>query len=89
MTITDDGQKPLEGISGAAWRAKNHSGIWTEGTKSDKLGRATVYLHPKSPQYVGAHDWRGEYELKADHTLNLEPGQVVNDLRVIMTRQGE
>lgn len=84
MRITDADGGPLEGISAAAWWTKDHSGVFTEGTKSDKDGKATLYLYPDDLQYVGAHDWSQKYQLKEDRQMKLKAGEVVKDFTVIM-----
>lgn len=84
MRIVDDSGRPLEGISAAAWWTKNHSGVFTEGTKSDKQGSATLYLYPKRLQYIGAHDWAGKYRLTSDKKFTLKPGDQIKDLIVVM-----
>jgi protocatechuate 3,4-dioxygenase beta subunit len=84
VIIHDPQGKPLEGVSAAAWWNKDHSGVFTEGTRSDKDGRATLYIYPEDEQYIGAHDWDGRYELKSDRKMTLKPGEVVKDHEVIM-----
>jgi len=84
MRIVDPAGKPLGGISAAAWWTENHSGVFTEGAKSDKDGRATLYLYPDQRQYVGAHDWSGKYRLKGHQVLQAKPGQTTNELTVSM-----
>jgi hypothetical protein len=84
MRIVDPSGKPLEGISAAAWWTPDHSGVFTEGTKSDSDGMATLYMYPGEDQFVGAHDWSGKYRLKADRPLKPEKGQVIKDLTVAM-----
>jgi len=84
MRIEDESGKPLEGIAAAAWWTPDHSGVFTEGTKSDKDGKATLYLYPNEPQYAGAHDWDGKYSLKAHTEVNLKPGEKLDSLRVVM-----
>ncbi|KPK83436.1 MAG: hypothetical protein AMJ81_08290 [Phycisphaerae bacterium SM23_33] len=84
VRIVDEAGKPLEGISAAAWWTENHTGVFTEGTKSDKQGRATLYLYPDQLQYVGAHDWAGKYRLQSHKEMNLKQGQVVKDHTVVM-----
>jgi protocatechuate 3,4-dioxygenase beta subunit len=84
MTITDESGKPLEGISAAAWWTKDHSGVFTEGTKSDGQGRATLYLYPGEAQYVGAHDWSKKYTLLSHTPMTTKKGQMVEDLKVVM-----
>ncbi|MBN1346918.1 MAG: hypothetical protein JXQ73_29785 [Phycisphaerae bacterium] len=86
MRITDESGKPLEGISAAAWWTENHSGVFTEGSKSGKDGKATLYVYPDQRQYVGAHHWDRVYELTRNHEMTLKPGQVVEDLHVVMRR---
>jgi hypothetical protein len=76
--------QPLEGVSAAAWWTEDHSGVFTEGSRSDKEGRATLYLYPDEEQYIGAHDWDGRYVLKGNRKMTLKPGEVVKDLVVIM-----
>ena len=88
MRIVDEEGNPIEGISAAAWWTKNHSGVFTEGTKSNKQGRATLYLYPDQVQYVGAHDWAGKYRLESDKEFNLKPGEVIQDLTVTMMSTG-
>jgi protocatechuate 3,4-dioxygenase beta subunit len=85
VLIQDEKGNPLKGIAAAAWWTADHTGVFTEGTKSDVEGRATVYMYPGDPQYVGAHDWDGKYQLKNDHPLTPKVGEVVSDLRVTMT----
>jgi protocatechuate 3,4-dioxygenase beta subunit len=84
MRITDQAGKPLEGISAAAWWTPDHSGIWTEGTKSDKQGNATLYLYPDDLQYIGAYDWENNRQLKEHKSLNIKANEVIKDLPVIM-----
>ena len=84
MRIVDPSGKPLAGIAAAAWWTENHSGVFTEGSKSDKDGRATLYLYPNQRQYVGAHDWSGKYRLKGHRVLKLKPGQTAEELVVSM-----
>lgn len=84
VRITDEAGHPLEGIAAAAWWTQDHSGVFTEGTQSDAQGRAILYLYPESLQYVGAHDWDDNYTLTEHHEMNLAPGQVVEDLHVVM-----
>jgi hypothetical protein len=80
VRIVDPSGKPLEGISAAAWWTENHSGVFTEGSKSDKHGRATLYLYPDERQYVGACDWSGKYRLKRHQVLQVKPGQTTEEL---------
>jgi len=87
MRITDESGKPVEGVSAAAWWTENHSGVFTEGTKSDKEGRAVLYLYPDSLQYVGAHDWSGEYSLEGHKEFNLKEGDIIEGLQIIMRSQ--
>jgi protocatechuate 3,4-dioxygenase beta subunit len=87
MRITDESGKPVEGVSAAAWWTENHSGVFTEGTKSDKEGRAVLYLYPDSLQYVGAHDWSGEYSLEGHKEFNLKEGDIIEGLEIIMCSQ--
>ncbi len=84
MRIVDPSGKPLAGIAAAAWWTENHWGVFTEGSKSDKDGRATLYLYPNQRQYVGAHDWSGKYRLKRHRVLKLKPGQTAEELTVSM-----
>ena len=84
MRITDETGKPLKGIAAAAWWTENHSGVFTEGTKSDEKGEAILYLYPDSLQYVGAHDWNKEYILKEHKELKLKVGEVIDGLQIIM-----
>jgi len=84
MKIVDASGKPLEGISAAAWWTPDHSGVFTEGTKSEKQGLATLYMYPDDKQYVGAHDWDGKYRLKEHKELTPKMGQVVNNITVVM-----
>lgn len=85
MRIQDEAGKPLENIAAAAWWTKDHSGVFTEGTRSDKQGRATLYLYPDDPQFIGAHDWDRKYTLKGDTPMTLKPGQTVEGHVVTMT----
>jgi len=84
MTITDESGKPLEGISAAAWWTENHSGVFTEGTKSNTQGQATLYLYPEQAQYVGAHDWSNKYTLTGHRAVTSKKGEVINGLKVMM-----
>jgi hypothetical protein len=84
MRITDESGKPVEGVSAAAWWTEDHSGVFTEGTKSDKEGRAVLYLYPDSLQFVGAHDWSGEYSLEGHKEFNLKEGDIIEGLEIIM-----
>lgn len=84
LRIEDESGKPLEGVSAAAWWTADHSGVFTEGTKSDKEGRATLYLYPGDLHYVGAHDWDGRYRLKDHQEMTPRAGDVVEDLRMVM-----
>lgn len=84
VRIVDPSGAPLEGISAAAWWTENHSGVFTEGTKSDKDGRATLYLYPGQQQYVGAHDWSGKYCLKEHHVLRVRNGQSTEEVTASM-----
>ena len=69
----------------AAWWTENHSGVFTEGTKSDQDGHATLYLYPDQRQYVGAYDWSGKYRLNSKHkVLDVKPGQTTEELTVTM-----
>jgi len=86
LRIEDEAGKPLEGIAAAAWWSENHSGVFTEGSKSDKEGKATLYLYPGTLQYVGAHDWDSVYRLKDHIRVRLMPGEVRKDVRVVMTQ---
>ena len=85
MKIVDESGKPLEGVSAAAWWSADHSGVFTEGTKSDPKGIAMLYVYPGELQYVGAHDWDRRYTLKADRQFTLKAGQAVPTLTVVMT----
>lgn len=87
MKIQDPAGKPLEDISAAAWWSEDHSGVFTEGTRSDKEGRATLYLYPGEKQYLGAHDWGGAYKLKGHEPATLKPGQT-KELAVTMEPGG-
>lgn len=84
MQIQDESGKPLEGISAAAWWTPDHSGVFTEGTKSERQGKANLYLYPGELQYVGAYDPSDAYTVAAHSEMTLEPGEVVNDFRVVM-----
>jgi hypothetical protein len=84
VRIIDEAGKPIPGISAAAWWTENHSGVFTEGTKSDEQGRATLYLYPGQRQYLGAHDWDKRYRLKAHQEVTPEKGAIVDDLTVTM-----
>ena len=92
LKIQDPVGTPLEGISAAAWWSKDHSGVFTEGSKSDKEGRASLFLYPDEQQYLGAHDWNGVFNLKAHHAIKLKPGEA-KEYTVIMqtaaTAQGK
>jgi hypothetical protein len=82
VRIVDPSGKPLAGISAAAWWTENHWGVFTEGSKSGKDGRATLYLYSNQRQYVGAHDWSGKYRLKGHRVFQLKPGQTAEELTV-------
>ncbi len=84
VQITDQEGKPLEGIAAAAWWTADHSGVFTEGSPSDKNGKAVLYLYPNDLQYVGAHDWSRKFLLKGHKEFTLKPGEVINDFKVIM-----
>ena len=85
LRIVDPSGRPLQGISAAAWWTENHSGVFTEGTKSDQDGHATLYLYPGQRQYVGAHDWSGTYRFSSKHkVLDVRPGQTTGELTVTM-----
>jgi protocatechuate 3,4-dioxygenase beta subunit len=87
VRIVDESGRPLEGVAASAWWNAKHTGVFTEGTKSDAQGRATLYMCPGENQYIGAHDWNGRYRL-TDHTeLAPEAGQVVDGLRIVMLRE--
>jgi hypothetical protein len=85
MKIVDNSGKPLQGVSAAAWWSADHSGVFTEGTKSDEKGMAALYMYPGDLQYVGAHDWDGRYTLKADKQFTLKAGQTIPNLTIVMT----
>jgi hypothetical protein len=88
MRIEDSQGRPLEGISAAAWWNPEHFGIWTEGSRSSKEGRATLYLYADGQeQFVGAEDLGGQYVLKADHKITPKKGEVVKGITVIMQRK--
>ena len=87
MRIVDPAGKPIPGIAAAAWWTEDHSGVFTEGTKSDASGRATLYVYPDDRQYLGAHDWKGTYRLKSHREMTLQKGAVVKDLTVTMVRE--
>jgi len=84
MRIQNEKGELLEGVSAAAWWTADHSGVFTEGSRSGKDGRATLYLYPDSEQYIGAHDWEGRYTLTADARMTLKPGEEVKDYVVVM-----
>ena len=84
MTITDESGKPLEGIAAAAWWTENHTGVFTEGSKSNAQGQASLYLYPDEAQYVGAHDWSNKYTLTGHKAVTSKKGEVIKDLKVVM-----
>ena len=83
LKIQDTAGKPLEGMSAAAWWTENHSGVFTEGNKSDKEGLATLYLYPDEQQYLAALDWNRAYTPKQHFELKLKAGEV-KDYTVVM-----
>ncbi|NLS91034.1 MAG: hypothetical protein GXX96_02465 [Planctomycetaceae bacterium] len=84
LRIVDQSGKPVSGIAAAAWWTANHSGVFTEGTKSDEKGEATLYLYPAQRQYLGAHDWNGDYRLKSHQEVVPKAGATVADVTVTM-----
>lgn len=84
ITIVDESGEPIPGISAAAWWTDDHSGVFTEGTKSDEQGRATLYLYPDQRQYVGAHDWNGKYRLKSHHEVMPRAERAASEVTVTM-----
>jgi beta-lactamase regulating signal transducer with metallopeptidase domain/uncharacterized GH25 family protein len=57
VQFVDSQGNPLEGITVGATASKNGDGFWTEGTRSGKDGRATLYLTPSwGVQYVRGFD---------------------------------
>lgn len=85
MRIVDSQGQPLEGVSAAAWWTPNHHGMWTEGSRSDKEGRATLYLYPDGQeQYLGAYDLDRRYDFKGDRKMTPKRGEVIKDVTVVM-----
>jgi protocatechuate 3,4-dioxygenase beta subunit len=84
MRIVDGAGKPLEGLPAAAFWTPDHSGVFTEGAKSDAKGQAVLYIYPDDKQYVGAIDWNRQWKMKQDTEMTLKAGEVVKDLTVVM-----
>jgi hypothetical protein len=89
VLIVDESGKPIPGVAAAAWWTADHSGVFTEGTKSDEQGRATLYLYAGQRQYVGAHDWSGKYQLKSHQEVTPKKGAIVKSLTVTMLSGGQ
>jgi hypothetical protein len=84
ITIVDESGEPISGISAAAWWTDDHSGVFTEGTKSDDQGKATLHLYPDQRQYLGAHDWDGKYRLKSHHEVMPRAERAAAEVTVTM-----
>ncbi|MHC4798048.1 MAG: carboxypeptidase regulatory-like domain-containing protein [Planctomycetota bacterium] len=85
VQILDAKGNPLEGIAAGATWSKSGDGFWTEGTKSDKEGRAVLYLYPGQVQYVRGFD-HSERSLVAEGFEEVKPkaGQVIDNVRITM-----
>jgi hypothetical protein len=85
MKIVDESGKPVQGVFAAAWWTEDHSGVFTEGTKSDASGIATLYVYPDDKQYLGAADWDGKWQAKGHKEVNLKAGEVLNDVVTVVS----
>ena len=84
MRIVDSAGKPLEGLPAAAFWTPDHSGVFTEGAKSDAQGNAVLYMYPNEKQYIGAIDWDRKWKMREHKEMTLKPGRVVKDVTVVM-----
>ncbi len=89
ITIVDESGEPIPKVSAAAWWTDDHSGVFTEGTKSDDQGRATLYLYPDQRQYLGAHDWDGKYRLKSHREVMPRAQRAATEVTVTMVAAEE
>ena len=87
MKIVDESGAPLEGVFAAAWWTEDHSGVFTEGTKSDKDGNATLYVYPDEKQYLGAADWKRKWRVRQHKEVTLKPGEVLNGPVMVMAKE--
>jgi len=79
---------PLEGITAGATWLKNGHGGWTEGTKSDKDGRAVLYLYANSIQYVRGFDHAGDLVAEGFEMVEPQAGQIMDGLQIVMVPAG-
>ncbi len=79
---------PLKGITAGATWSKNGSGSWTEGTKSDKDGRAVLYLYADTVQYVRGFDLGGDLVAENVEMVKPQAGQIMDNLQIVMVPSG-
>jgi len=75
---------PLPGITAGATWSPDGSGAWTEGTKSEADGWATLYLYPGQVQYVRGFDMTGSLVPEAAVKVQPESGAILTALRIAM-----
>jgi len=79
---------PLEGITAGATWSTSGDGSWTEGTKSDKDGRAVLYLYPDSIQYVRGFDFEGDLVAEGFEMVEPQASQIMDNLQIVMIPSG-
>jgi hypothetical protein len=84
MKIVDEAGKPVQGAFAAAFWTEDHSGVFTEGTKSDANGMATLYVYPDDKQYLAAGDWDRKWEPKGHKEVTLKAGEVLSDVVTVV-----
>ncbi len=84
VQILDDKGNPLEGITAGATWTKSGEGFWTEGTISDKDGRAVLYLYPDKDQFVRGFDFSHKWVAEGFEKVAPKAGETVENVRITM-----
>jgi hypothetical protein len=84
VQFLDANGNPLPGITAGATWSPDGSAAWTEGTKSEADGWATLYLYPSQVQYVRGFDLAGALVAETTEKVQPQPGQILSPLRVVM-----
>ena len=85
--VTDENGEPLEGLCLSATWQEDGTGLWVEGSRSDRVGSCYIFLPLNERLYLRATDGAGRrsmlgpLELTATHAERIDLGPIVVPVR--------